>query len=441
MAAPIGGRASGEPTDGASGTYWPAGMTADTRRAIIDQTILQLAEFGFRGATLRKIGTRSRINFGRLTDDFGDKDKLIAACFAKVVERDLARLATLAEECDSTRYFAALLWALCADAGGMRRTDYLVLTELVLTSAQPELDEIFCSWIRKRRDLLRAVGDRCGIDRLAVDVLGLMVLMECSFAISNFGSLNYRMVAELGLEEAVHLLTGIRRPQDDESRALVAHYYALPPIQPAPRQDRKAAGSKTEIVNAAAEIFLEQGPERLTNRAVAERAGVSLALTTYYFCSMTELTQAAIRRAVEKLAPVIKQQTTEREDREAGMDVEGSPARAPENVVQINSGFLHVSLAAARDAREAHLGHLMRRQSGVLAYTIADGGSRGDAVSRSAAAAHSLWWGGGYLVARHFPQDQLPYDFGAQAKLTRRSLLGMTNRLPRRQNRGRPADQ
>jgi AcrR family transcriptional regulator len=428
MAPGPGGLGSGDAVDGASGTHWPAGMTHDTRRAIVDQTILQLAEFGFRGATLRRIGKRSGINFARLTDAFGDKGKLIAACFAEVVERDLARLATVAEECGSSRYFGALLWALCADAGGMRRTDYLVLTELLLSSARPELNEIFCSWILRRRDLLRAAGERCGIDPLTVDILGLIVLMECGFAISNFDSLDYRVVAELGLEEAMHLLMGIPRPRDDESEALVAYYYRLPPIQVAPGQDSTAEGSKNEIVNAAAEIFLERGPERLTNRAVATRAGVSLALTTYYFSSMTELTLAAVRRAVERLAPVLKQQTTKREERGADMEVEGSPVRAPKNVVQINSGFLHVSLAAARVTSEAQLGHLMRRQSGTLAYTVADGDNRDGAVSRSAAAAHALWWGGGYLVARHFLQDQQPYDFGAQAKLSRRSLLGMSNR-------------
>lgn len=46
---------------------------------------------------------------------------------------------------------------------------------------------------------------------------------------------------------------------------------------------------RTQIVRAAAALALEEGPAAVTHRAVAERAGVSLSATTYYFAGLEEL--------------------------------------------------------------------------------------------------------------------------------------------------------
>jgi hypothetical protein len=86
--------------------------------------------------------------------------------------------------------------------------------------------------------------------------------------------------------------------------------------------------------------------------------------------------------------------------------------------------MLHISLIAARSPREAHLGHLMRRQIGLLAHVavVSDKGDGG--VPRTSATAYALWSAAAYLVARPFPPDEQPYDFEAQADLTSRCLLG-----------------
>lgn len=402
-------------------------MTVDNHRAIIDETTLQLAESGVRGATLRKIGARSGINFARLTTAFGDKDRLIAACFADVVERDLGRLASLAEELAGASPIH-LFWALCEDAGGLRRTDNLVLIELLLSSGRAELAEIFRRWIRRRRDLLRAVARHCGADPLLADILGLIVLMESGFAVSNYDSLSYRIVARASLDEAFERMAGSTAAGADPAlEALAADYYARSSDRTAPDGGHHGDGArqgKSQIVNAAAEMFVEQGPEHLTNRAVAERAGVSLALTTYHFGSITELTLAALRRAVENLARSLEPDETREELRDAMLEDRRRPAHAPHSDVHFHLGTLHVSLTAARVPSEAHLGHLIRRQIGLLAYAAVDKDKRGREVSRTAAASYALWAGACYLVARHFPQDDQAYDFEAQASIAGRCLLG-----------------
>lgn len=51
--------------------------------------------------------------------------------------------------------------------------------------------------------------------------------------------------------------------------------------------------------NAAAQVLNEQGFAALTHRAVAARAGIPLASTTYYFASVEDLAEQALQRAVD----------------------------------------------------------------------------------------------------------------------------------------------
>ncbi len=56
----------------------------------------------------------------------------------------------------------------------------------------------------------------------------------------------------------------------------------------------KGERRRCELVNAAAELLREGGFEAVRHRAVARRAGLPLASTTYYFASLDELTAAAV---------------------------------------------------------------------------------------------------------------------------------------------------
>jgi DNA-binding transcriptional regulator YbjK len=76
-----------------------------------------------------------------------------------------------------------------------------------------------------------------------------------------------------------------------------------------PKGERRRAA----LVEAAAELLVEGGFDAVRHRAVAERAGLPLASTTYYFDSLDELVMAAVehhsrveldngRRRLEELA-------------------------------------------------------------------------------------------------------------------------------------------
>jgi DNA-binding transcriptional regulator YbjK len=62
---------------------------------------------------------------------------------------------------------------------------------------------------------------------------------------------------------------------------------------------RDPEGRKRAIVEAACGLIAEVGVGRLTHRLVAARAGVPLGATTYYFRSLDELVEAALRHATE----------------------------------------------------------------------------------------------------------------------------------------------
>lgn len=64
--------------------------------------------------------------------------------------------------------------------------------------------------------------------------------------------------------------------------------------EPGPRR-RDPEARRRAILDAAAEIVVEQGPAALTHRAVAARAGVALGSTTRYFASIDDLREATLR--------------------------------------------------------------------------------------------------------------------------------------------------
>jgi AcrR family transcriptional regulator len=405
-------------------------MNGEADRAIIDEATVLIAEAGIRGTTLRKIGERSGINFARLATSHGGKDQLVAACFSDVVERDLRQLAAIVEEFARVEVGnpAPFLWALCEDAGGRRQADNLVLTELLLASTRPELNGLFRDWLTRRHRILRSMAVACGIDPVVLDVLGLIVLMECGFAVSNYRSITYRFLAGAGLKEAVARLSGKPLVIDrEELEQHIANYfidYRAAADKRSAKSDTAAEG-KNRIIAAAAAIIQEEGVDQLTNRAAAKRAGVSLALTTYHFPSTNELVVAGLRRVVEAAAASLDPDITRDDIRGAMLADRRNPAGAAEDFVRVHRGWLQISLMAARSPREERLGYLMRRQIGLLAYAGVDEDKRGGAVTRTAAASYALWSGGAYLVARALPSDDQPFDFAAQADLAARSLLGI----------------
>ena len=58
---------------------------------------------------------------------------------------------------------------------------------------------------------------------------------------------------------------------------------------------RRSRSRRELLLRAAVELLADGGPRAVTHRAVAARAGVPQALTTYYFESIQQLTDEALR--------------------------------------------------------------------------------------------------------------------------------------------------
>lgn len=65
------------------------------------------------------------------------------------------------------------------------------------------------------------------------------------------------------------------------------------PVRRALDHPGKGARRRREIIEAAAEIIVAEGPGAVTHREVAARAACSLSATTYYFSGIEELLEAA----------------------------------------------------------------------------------------------------------------------------------------------------
>ena len=90
------------------------------------------------------------------------------------------------------------------------------------------------------------------------------------------------------------------------------------------------------LIRAAADLLCEGGFEAVTHRAVAERAGLPLASTTYYFASLDEVVEAAVdllgtadaEAEIGRAARLIGMQLHEETASALGIDAGGAPAFA-----------------------------------------------------------------------------------------------------------------
>jgi DNA-binding transcriptional regulator YbjK len=67
--------------------------------------------------------------------------------------------------------------------------------------------------------------------------------------------------------------------------------------RPDSKETPRGAARRDAILRAAIDLVGEEGPDALTHRAVAERAGVAVSATTYWFSSKEEIFREAVALA------------------------------------------------------------------------------------------------------------------------------------------------
>lgn len=132
----------------------------------------------------------------------------------------------------------------------------------------------------------------------------------------------------------------------------------------------KGERRRQELVTAAAELLRAGGFDAVRHRAVAEKAGLPLASTTYYFESLDDLVTAAVEL------------TSREELGEGHQQLEAAPAELPELVLDLllgpesrGGGLEAVLLRYERlvgAGRRPYLAPLMRALRGELDTLLAD---------------------------------------------------------------------
>jgi DNA-binding transcriptional regulator YbjK len=82
----------------------------------------------------------------------------------------------------------------------------------------------------------------------------------------------------------------------------------------------KGERRRQELIEAAADLFARKGFDAVRHRAVAERAGLPLASTTYYFDSLDELVFAAVEHYGRDELAKGRRRAEELPDRRRGID-------------------------------------------------------------------------------------------------------------------------
>lgn len=420
----------------------PAPAQPDPMRARLVATMTdRIAKAGVRGATFRDIGQACDVNIATIANLFDNKEGLVSECFAQVVEDESAYFAALLEETRALaaepRLLADLLWLLIEDAAGPRWSQTAVLVELLMAAPGNATYRAHARrWLVTRRDFFRALAEIAGVDRERLDTLGLHLLTEATFAVSCFGSAAYRMAARLSLRWLAGRLTDNQAPAEVEAGmlTLASTFYVSEPDPDSPVAGRgrsgqnRAAVSRAKMIDAAAAIIEDDGLAAVTNRAVAERAGVSLALTTYHFDTVNELAFAGAVRVFQKVCrglggasqPVDRARDIHSRDDLAAYGRELAITPTDGRARNINRGMVEISLAAARAPDFDGLGLGMRRQRGVITYAMM---RRLDeaAPSRAAAAVFAMWGAALNLVSDAVGIDSL-YDIAALAELATSSI-------------------
>jgi DNA-binding transcriptional regulator YbjK len=137
------------------------------------------------------------------------------------------------------------------------------------------------------------------------------------------------------------------------------------------------------ILRAAVELIGEQGPGALTHRAVAERAGVSLSATTYWFSSKEEIFREAVAFAageeVDRLERLVLDLATRRLEpkewaRELSAALLSDATRDPAQPVAMFEFVLEASREPALRDEVARweTAHLRLAEAGLRAVGTAD---------------------------------------------------------------------
>ena len=142
----------------------------------------------------------------------------------------------------------------------------------------------------------------------------------------------------------------------------------------------KGERRRSALVCAAAELLCQGGFEAVTHRSVAERAGIPLASTTYYFSSLEELIETAVEylgtSEVSQLRDRVNSLPRRRRGAEAAADVLVDLLAGEPNREQLISRYERYIACARHPAMRGVERRLLKQRVDAVAEAMARSGRR-----------------------------------------------------------------
>ena len=264
--------------------------SAIQRNRITEGAIAAISRHGIAGVTHRSVAREARVSLAATTYYYQTKKDIIADASRALLtryEEGFRRFANRRRDVADKIAFSEFALKLVLHAARQNGVGSLAWCEIVLSAArQPDLRDLSQSWFRALAVVWQEIAQLLGVQDVnqvvtsAVDtVIGLLFI-----------------VVPLGLPES-----GLRRLLSEEAAYLSAEPPRTAPQRVAPiRRGKKATETRKRILSAAVEILIADGPEALTFRHVAGKAGLTVAAPTYYFSSISALWNGAQLRLFDE---------------------------------------------------------------------------------------------------------------------------------------------
>lgn len=281
----------------------PQAADAESALALCDCAIDLIGERGLRGASTRAVAERAGVSAALVNYRFGSRSGLVDAALDRVRIADGAAWAGRIERIRSQPPGAArlrpLLHAVLSDdfRSGRRlaaaRWACLVETERTGAYAGPS-----AAFLDAGTGFWSIALDSAGADPSPAPVVGAALLSMGQALLISEPSLSVDAWLFDLVDRLADRLLGVepRQPGDSPWRLEMEQVGEAAFVG----EREHEPGTRSAIVNAAADIVLERGADSLTHRAVAEAAGVSLSSTTHHFSSAEEILTEACREVYRR---------------------------------------------------------------------------------------------------------------------------------------------
>ena len=276
----------------------------DTAEDALDLALDLIVQSGLKGLSLRSLAQKAGISASLLNYRYGSRDALARQALTKACARSAdawtGRTATfLAEDitpADLPAIFDAIVLETVVSGHREAMAAWICQAKAVRYGLY---QDIASQWHADCTAFWKAILARAGLaDELAPGVCAVLI-GACRIGLITRPT----PAASAWLHDVVQRISDrllrrpAQRPGDSLWRAQIERN--LLADQPAAPPD--STSTPDRIIDAAAALISESGPDALTHRAIAERAGVSLSSTTHHFRSLEEILLNTFRAIYDRL--------------------------------------------------------------------------------------------------------------------------------------------